>query len=1821
MLKNLTKILPRKKGKFFFYFLGLLLLSANYVTAQVVINEISEDGRIELKNLGSSAVDVSTYILCNFPAYDEIQDLNTECGNFTIAAGDFLTVTNFSAVNGVEGEMGLYTNNNYTNPASLLDYVEWGTSGHQRATIAEAAGIWQVGTFADAIQSGGSLQYDGTGDTSSDWASTADNTICADNSNLPSCTAIGGDLTGGPFTFNEIGDGQADNLMAGDITLTGNSGENSQWIVTDDEGYILGLPPMPSAVNFDGAGAGTCFVWHLSFDGTVEGLAAGNNATEISGDCFSLSNSVEIIRENASGCQANAGELFGGPFTFNEIGDGVADMLAPGSITLANQQGNSQWIVTDDEGYILGLPPMPGVVNFDVAGAGTCFVWHLSYEGEVSGLVAGNNAADISGDCFALSNSVEIIRENASGCQANAGELFGGPFTFESVGDGVADMIPAGSITLANQQGESQWIVTDDEGYILGLPPMPGVVNFDPPGAGTCLIWHLSYEGAISELAPGINAADITGDCFSLSNSIEVIRLNADGCQANGGELFGGPFTFESVGDGEPDMIPAGSITLANQQGNNTQWIVTDASGYILGLPPMPGVVNFDPPGAGTCLIWHLSYDGEISELAPGVNAADISGDCFSLSNSIEVIRLNADGCQANGGELFGGPFDIYTIGDGVADNLAPGSIALANQQGESQWIVTDEDGMILGLPPMPSAVDFDGAGVGTCFIFNLSYTEEVSGVEVGMNFANISGDCFSLSNSVVVNRFECSAEGGQITGGPFTFSEIGDGEADMIPEGSISLDGNSGDSQWVVTDASGYILGLPPMPSAVNFDGAGAGVCFIWHMSTMGDVQGLAPGMLATEVEGCFSLSNSIMVTRENAGDCQANGGELFGGPFTFDSVGDGEADMIPAGSITLANQQGESQWIVTDDEGYILGLPPMPGVVNFDPPGPGTCLIWHLSYDGEVSGLAPGLNAADIAGDCFSLSNSIEVIRLSADGCQANAGELFGGPFGFYTIGDDEPDMLAPGAITLANQQGESQWIVTDDQGNILGLPPMPSVVDFDGAGEGTCFVYHLSYIGEVSGVEAGANIDNISGDCFGISNAVTVNRFECDAEAATLTGGPFSFTEIGDGVADMIPEGSITVDGGVGETQWIVTDDEGYILGLPPMPSVVNFDGAGAGTCFIWHASIFGDVVGLAPGMLATQVEGCFALSNSIMVTRENADGCQANAGELFGGPFTFTEIGDGEADMIPGGAITIANEQGENAQWVITDSNGNILGLPPSPFIVNFDVAGAGTCFVYNVSWDGEITGLNVSQNISNLEGCFGISNSVTVYRENASGCNANGGELFGGPFTFDSVGDGVADMIPAGSITLANQSGEGFQWIVTDDEGYILGLPPMPSAVNFDGAGPGTCFIWYLAYEGEISGLEVGMSANEIEGCHSLSNSITIIREAEGDCQVNGGELFGGPFTFNEVGDGTPDMIPEGSITVANQQGDNTQWIVTDDEGYILGLPPMPSVVDFDTPGAGTCLIWLLTYEGQISDLAPGVNASDITGDCFALSNSISVIRENADGCNANGGELFGGPFTFTEVGDGTPDMIPAGSITLANEQGENRQWVVTDDEGYILGLPPMPSVVDFDTPGAGTCLIWNLSYVGEISGLEVGMSALEIEGCFSLSNSIEVIRENADGCQANAGELFGGPFTFTEVGDGTPDMIPAGAITLANQQGDSQWIVTDDEGYILGLPPMPSVVDFDTPGAGTCLIWHLSSIGEVSGVEVGLSAFDISGDCFGLSNSIAVIRENADGCQVNGGELFGGPFTFNEVGDGTPDMIPAGSITVANQQGDNTQWM
>ncbi len=215
---------------------------------------------------------------------------------------------------------------------------------------------------------------------------------------------------------------------------------------------------------------------------------------------------------------------------------------------------------------------------------------------------------------------------------------------------------------------------------------------------------------------------------------------------------------------------------------------------------------------------------------------------------------------------------------------------------------------------------------------------------------------------------------------------------------------------------------------------------------------------------------------------------------------------------------------------------------------------------------------------------------------------------------------------------------------------------------------------------------------------------------------------------------------------------------------------------------------------------------------------------------------------------------------------------------------------------------------------------------------------------------------------------------------------------------------------------------------------------------------NAGVLAGGPFTF--CIDGQADNV-NGITTDANAVGSNSTFVITDDAGNILGLPPTLNDlqgVDFDGAGGGTCLILYLRFEDGLQGAEVGMNANNLQG-TFDLSNSIEVVR-NAP----NGGQILGGPFTFTV--DGTADMV-AGISLDGNQSGTNSTWVITDDAGNILGLPPTLADVEgvnFDDAGPGVCLIWYLRFEDGLQGAEVGMNANNLSGCFNLSNSIMVTR-------------------------------------------------------------------------------------------------------------------------------------------------------------------
>lgn len=325
-----------------------------------------------------------------------------------------------------------------------------------------------------------------------------------------------------------------------------------------------------------------------------------------------------------------------------------------------------------------------------------------------------------------------------------------------------------------------------------------------------------------------------------------------------------------------------------------------------------------------------------------------------------------------------------------------------------------------------------------------------------------------------------------------------------------------------------------------------------------------------------------------------------------------------------------------------------------------------------------------------------------------------------------------------------------------------------------------------------------------------------------------------------------------------------------------------------------------------------------------------------------------------------------------------------------------------------------------------------------------------GVITGGPFSF--IVDGTPDMVSGITLNASTATGDNATFVITDDAGNILGLPPTLTAVegvDFDGAGAGVCLIWYLRYDDGLEGLETGMNANNLSGNFALSNSIEVIRQVP-----NAGNISGGPFVF--CIDGKEDMVSGITLDASDAVGTNNSWIITDDTGMILGLPPTIEAVEgvnFDGAGGGICLIWYIRYEDGLVGLEPGMNANDLQG-AFGLSNSLMVTRNEP-----NGGTIEGGPFEFTI--DDTSDFVTGITLDDTDVSGTNSTWVITDDQGNILGLPPTLEAVggvDFNGAGAGICLIWYLRYEDGLTGLETGMNAANLDGCFNLSNSIQVTR-------------------------------------------------------------------------------------------------------------------------------------------------------------------
>ena len=533
----------------------LILLAFNFSQGQIVINEVKENGSVELKNLGTTMVDISTYWLCDVPSYRQLNNssITVESGSLNLAAGALVEVSGFNFIDSADGELGLYSTNRFGSSSAIVDYIQWGSGGHGRSNVAVSSGVWSASSdFIPAFQPVNSIQYTGSGNSPSNYFEAPD-TLGLENTQNDACEANAADITisntglNNTTTVSQDGlsavicvDAQADPISV-DIA-SGSVGSNFGFIITDaatDE--ILGLPSN-GPFNLNGAGVGTCEIWYVRYESDFGGNVVGNNLADLTG-CFDLSNPVSVIREAAdAGTIAIDIAATGNPNNTTTIAaDGLSAVICvdaeadPLVVTHDNPGATNlsyRYVITNEDGSEILAITNSSAIDLNGAGQGTCQIWGWSYRG-----LADNGASFIGGPLSALravevcsdvsDTAITVVREAADAgtiaididatIDANGTTMVNSETSATIIaGDNIANPIVVTHDNPGATNLSYRYVITNEDGSeILGITNST-VIDLEGAGPGTCQIWGWSYRGLAD------NGASFIGGPLSALRAVEV---------------------------------------------------------------------------------------------------------------------------------------------------------------------------------------------------------------------------------------------------------------------------------------------------------------------------------------------------------------------------------------------------------------------------------------------------------------------------------------------------------------------------------------------------------------------------------------------------------------------------------------------------------------------------------------------------------------------------------------------------------------------------------------------------------------------------------------------------------------------------------------------------------------------------------------------------------------------------------------------------------------------------------------------------------------------------------------------------------------------------------------------------------------------------------------------------------------------------------------------------------------------------------------------------------------------------------------------------
>jgi nitrogen fixation protein len=1553
------------------------------------------------------------------------------------------------------------------------------------------------------------------------------------------------------------GDGNDDLI---DFAITGTSGGSNRIIITNDQNIIIGLPE-GTTVNFEGAGEGVCRAWNLAFTGDFT-AEIGQNILEaqLASGCQDLSDAfVEVRREVPVG--GTVLTVDGQSEVQTCPGDGVADIVEV--VSTGTSGGTVVYLITDGDGNLLGASTEP---SFDLegAGVGACRIYVLTYQGNLT-LTDGVNvptATDLADDCFSVSSTfVTAIRLAPDGgtvaTDDGATELTVCP------GDGIADNVNFVS-DGADPTANFTYVVTDANNNVLAIPPA-NTVNFDGAPVGSCRLWGLSYVGNLTiEEGDDLLATMLADGCFDLSDNFVTVNRETP----EGGSILtvtGERSLLICPGDGNDDII---EFVVTGATGPENRLIITNDNNIIIGLPE-GNTANFDGAGVGVCRAWNVSFYGNFTaEIGQDITVGPLAEGCNDLSEDFVEVRREIP----VGGTVLttDGDSEVETCpSDGNADVIDV--VTSGASGGELIYLITNSDNILLSFSQTPS-FDVEGAGVGACRIYSLTYQGSLTlilGEDV--NTANLSDNCFALSTTFV-NVVRSVPDGGTVAteDGETEITVCpGDGVADEVTFVSTGADPDA-NFTFVVTDADNIVLGILVGDTA-NFEEAPVGACRLWGVSYAGMLL-LEEGDDITETilaDACFSLSdNFVTVTRE-----LPTGGTVSldnGATEAIVCPGDGVADVL---TFVSEGSIGENfSFVITNNEGSILGFPASASV-NFEEVPPGTCRVYGLTYSGSLTAnVGDDINGMDLAIGCFTLSdNFITVIRLDATtgpiSTEAGEIEILACP------GDGFPDIFRfdSTGTTLAN----FNYLVTNAN-NVVIFVAFTDRIDFEQLPEGVCRVYGLGYDGVVSASPGDiAGEDPLATQCYALSeNFVTVTKELPEGGTIATVDGLNAVSVCSmDGVADIVEVVS-TGATGAGFT-YVITTDENVILDIST-DAQLDFDGAPFGVCRIWGLSYQGTLTAMIGDDASTAIlaTSCFDLSdNFVTVTREDLLGGEVTLGS--GATEVSTCPSDGIADLL---FFTNLGGTGDNYQYVVTNEENEVLALVDGSSF-DFDPAGPGVCRVWGFAYAGEVT-LMMGDTVTIDElatGCFALSdNYITVTREIPDGGSIS---LDDGTNIVD-VCSGVEEE-PALQFITTSTSGS-YTYLIAQDSIALTAIAS--DSFNFNMAQSGVYQIFGLAFAGNLSispGQNVFLT-DLSSSCFELSDTfITVVVT-----QVDGATILGNGAEELYF---CPENRDDGFVRFTNTSGtssDNYTYVITTAtaQPVILGVIPADSF-EFGNLPLMELRVYGICWSGDFL-AGPGTSLlnspTPLASGCVDISdNYVTIFNDTPEA-----GEISFDDVPVTGVACTVNDDGSI-SVTTTSDSQTGYAVIVTDTFNVVQLISTDRTNVDLGALPEGLYRVWGLAYTGSVTvqaGDDITVAVLA-DNCYELTSSFLDVEQ---GGAIDAGFLIN--LTTIGTGDTIRWCIADGdnpiAVVEASVSGPDypnySYIVTDSDGRVRASNLRSPIIPIGFFGAGEYRIYGFNYTGmSLVGINQNINTTLLATGCAALtSNFITVILVDPDGGMV-----------------------------------------